>query len=118
MSFDVKITGLKEFIAKIDNKDDVKKALNTGIKKVVFFLEWEAKVFTPVDTWVLRNSYRQTYGDLTWKLFNIRNYWIFVHEGTRFIKSNPFLTNTVESAGKEVELIMNEEINAHLKILK
>lgn len=118
MSFEVKISWLEEFIKKIDDKGNVRKALNKGIKKVVFFLEWEAKVFTPVDTWVLRNSYRQSYGDLKWKLFNIRNYWIFVHEGTRFIKSNPFLTNTVEKAWKEVELIMNEEIQDSLSILK
>lgn len=118
MGFEVKVTWLEEFIEKIDDKGDVRKALNTGLKKVVFFLEGEAKVFTPVDTWILRNSFRQKYGNLTAKLFNIRNYWIFVHEGTRFIKSNPFLTKTVKKAWKEIELIMNEEIQDALKILK
>lgn len=118
MSFKLEISWLQEFIDKIDDKQSVKTALNKWIKKVVFFLEWEAKVFTPVDTWVLRNSFRQKFGSYTWKLMNIRNYGVFVHEGTRFMKSNPFMTKTVKKNAKEVNLIMNEEIWDFLSILK
>lgn len=114
----IEIKWLQEFIDKIDNKQEVTTALNRGIKKVVFFLEWEAKVFTPVDTWFLRNSYKQRYWNLTWSLFNTRKYGIFVHEGTRFIKWNPFLTKTVEKNQREVNLIFNEELSDNLKILK
>ena len=118
MWFTVKIDWLQEFIDKIDDKPEIRTALNTWIKKVVFFLEWEAKVFTPVDTWFLRNSFRQKYWNLKWKLYNIRKYSIFVHEGTRFIKSNPFMTKTIEKSWKEVNLIMNEELIDNLSILK
>ena len=118
MWISMKVEWLQEFIDKVDNKQEVKAALNKWIKKVVFFLEWEAKVFTPVDTWFLRNSFRQKYWSLSWKLFNIRKYGIFVHEGTRFIKSNPFMTKTVKKSWKEVNLIMNESLLDNLSILK
>lgn len=114
----IEIKWLQEFIDKIDNKNEVTTALNQWIKKVVFFLEWEAKVFTPVDTWFLRNSYKQKYWNLTWSLFNNRKYWIFVHEGTRFIKWNPFLTKTVAKSAREVNLIFNEELTKDLTILQ
>lgn len=118
MGVELKVSWLKEFINKVSNKWEVTIALNIGIKKSLFFLEAEAKTFTPVDTWVLRNSYRESFWNLTWKIFNFRKYSIFVHEGTRFIKSNPFMTKTVEKAWKEVELIMNDELKWNLSLLK
>lgn len=118
MEVEIHIKWLKEFLAKIDKKWEVQEALNIWIKKIFFFLEWEAKVKTPVDTWVLRNSYRQEFKSLFWRLFNIREYGAFVHEGTRFIKSNPFLTETARESAREVNLIMNEELIANLKILR
>ncbi len=53
----IKVTWLKEFIAKIDDSQEVKTALNKWVRKVVFFLEWEAIPLTPIDKWFLRNSY-------------------------------------------------------------
>lgn len=113
----LEIKWLQEFIDKIDNKTEVTTALNKWIKKVVFFLEWEAKVFTPVDKWFLRNWYKQKYWNLTWKLYNIRKYAVYVHEGTKYFKWNPFLTKTAETSAREVNLIFNEELTKDLTIL-
>lgn len=114
---EIQIEWLDEFIQKIDTPWEVKEALERWIKKVIFFAEWEAKVFTPVDTWFLRNSYKQAFGNLTWKIF-IRNYWFYVHEWTRFIRANPFMTKAVEKNQNEFNLIMNEELQDNLSILK
>ena len=118
MWLNLKVSWLQEFIDKIDDKREVKTALNKWIKKVVFFAEWEAKVFTPVDKWFLRNSYRQKFWNLFGELYNIRKYGVFVHEWTRFIKANPFLTKTVKKNEKEFTLIMNEELLDNLSILQ
>lgn len=115
---EIKIEWLDEFINKIDTPWEIKEALERWIKKIIFFAEWEAKIFTPVDKWFLRNSYRQAYWNLMWRLFNIRNYWIFVHEWTRFIKSNPFMTETVDKNKTDFNEIMNEELNDSLSLLK
>lgn len=118
MWLNMKVSWLQEFIEKIDDKNEVRSSINKWIKKIVFFAEWEAKVFTPVDKWFLRNSYRQKFWNLYWELFNIRKYWVFVHEWTRFIKSNSFLTKTVKKNQREFNLIMNEELIDNLSILQ
>ena len=117
MWLNVKLSWLQEFINKIDDKPEVRAALNKWVKKVVFFAEWEAKIFTPVDKWFLRNSYKQRFGKLTWELYNIRKYWVFVHEWTRFIKANPFLTKTVRKNERKFSLILNSELMKNLSIL-
>lgn len=131
----IEIKWLQEFIDKIDNKKEVTTALNQWIKKVVFFLEWEAKVFTPVDNWFLVNWYKEKYWNLTWKLFNTLSYAAAVHEWHAqevwryvpvlkarlvqpFVKWNPFLTKTVAKSAREVNLIFNEELTKDLTILQ
>lgn len=116
MTISVEITWLQEFIDKIDNKRDVEFALNRWIKKVLYYAEWEVKIVTPVDKWFLINSFR-IIANKTWRLFNIRNYWVFVHEWTKFIKANPFMTDTVKRKKDKFNLIMNKELQKHLKIL-
>ena len=109
---------LEEFISKIDSKKEVEFAIDRGAKKIVFFMEWEAKIFTPVDTWVLRNSFRASKWSLGWVLVNFRDYWIFIHEWTRFMKWTPFMKKAIDENEQETTLIMNEELHHHLNILK
>jgi len=118
LNFEIKVNWLKKFIKKIDDRPEIQKWINKWIKKIIFFLEWEAIPFTPVDTWVLRNSYRQKFWNLFWRLFNIRDYWVFVHEWTRFIKANPFMTKALKKGEWKIEIIMNREINKSLSILQ
>lgn len=118
MLVSVKVDWLKQFINKIDWKPGVDNATNKGIRKVVFYLQWEAVVFTPVDEGVLRNSFRQEFSNLYWELFNFRNYGVFVHEWTKFIKKKqPFMTQAVESASPKVETIMSAAMSEHLTLL-
>lgn len=109
---------LNEFIEKIDSAREVNTALNKWIRKVVFFLEWEAIPLTNIDKWFLRNWYREKFWNLEGTLYNIRDYDIFVHEWTRYMKWNPFLTRTVDQNKKEVEIVMNEDLKNNLTILQ
>lgn len=118
MSLNVQVNWLKEFIKKIPDTKEVNTALNRWIKKVVFFLEWEAIPLTPIDKWFLRNSYKQIFWNLEGTLYNFRKYAIFQHEWTRFIKWNPFLQKTIDKNENEIALIMNWELWKNLSILK
>ena len=118
MSYTVKTIWLQEFIDKIDDKREVTNALNKGIRKVVFFLEGEAIPLTPIDKGFLRNSYKEKFSNLEGTLYNTRKYGIFLHEGTRYIKANPFLEKTIDQNKREVELVMNEELQHNLSILQ
>jgi HK97 gp10 family phage protein len=122
-------------------KIKVDRVLNTWIKKSIITTQRKAIQETPVDKWVLRNSYRTEFKNLEAMLYNTRKYWIFVHEGTKpheikinkkralsdgktlfwkrvwhpWTKANPFLTRTTQQVEPQVIKIMNSEI---LKALK
>jgi len=117
LNFQIKVNWLEQFIQKLDSKPEVARWINKWIKKIIFFMEWEAIPFTPVDKGILRNSYRQKFSNLFWRLFNIRDYGVFVHEWTRFIKANPFMTKALKKWEWKIEVIMNNEINKSLSIL-
>ncbi len=118
------------------------KVMNRSIKKAIIFLRGEATKETPM--WVagdLRRWYREKFKNLEGKLYNIRKYWYFVHEGTRphwtsirnlddwarirwipvralqisiarkGTKANPFMTKTIEKSEKKVIRIIDKEIS-------
>ena len=112
--FEIKTEWLTEFIQKLADLN-AKDSIDRGIKKGIYLLEWLSKIETPVDTWVLRNSYRTEFLPWIWKLINFREYWLYVHEWTKYIKWNPFLERAVQKwenwlvaiFAKEVDLLLN-----------
>lgn len=74
------IDGMDEFFRRI-GEFSVRKVLNKSIKKSIFTLERKAKIETPVDQGILRNSYESRFTDLEGRLRNFREYGIYVHEG-------------------------------------
>ena len=60
----------------------VDKLIQRWIRKSILFFERELKIETPVDTWKLRNTYKQEYGKNFWKVLNYSKYWYDLHEWT------------------------------------
>lgn len=119
MNISIKVSWLEEFIEKVSKAwGQVAPAMDRWIKKAIFYLEWEAITKTPVDTGTLRNSYKEKFSSMYWVLYNIRKYGVYVHEGTKFIRWNPFLTDTAKREAGKVSLIMNKEMYKYLSILK
>jgi len=65
----------------------ISKTINDSIKKSIFYLERELKLTTPVDTWLLRNSYETEFTELEWNIRNFREYWIYVEWRKGFVQS-------------------------------
>lgn len=111
---EIKTEGLTDFIQKLSDMN-AKESIDKGIKKGIFFLEGLSKIETPVDTGILRNSYRTEFLTWIWKLINYRDYGLYVHEGTKYMKGNPFMERAVEKwewwlvaiFSKEVDLLLN-----------
>lgn len=114
---DIEINWLDDLVKKLWALK-VSNALHTWIKKWVIYMEWVAKKETPVDTWLLRNSYETRFSQLKWQLVNTRSYWPMVHEWHWFYQWNPFLTRTAEKSEDKVTMIMNKEIEKLLLTLK
>lgn len=113
---DIHYEWLNDFVVKMKNVN-WKEAINTAIKKSIYTLEREAKIQTPVDTGILRNSYTTEFSDLVGRLINFREYGIYVHEWWKFYKWNPFLTRTMENTMDEIETIFSKEYDALLEKL-
>lgn len=114
---DIQFDWLNDFVQKI-MKYDWRKAINSAISKSIFVIEREAKIQTPVDTWILRNSYITEFDDLIWRLINTREYWLYVHEWTRFFQWNPFIQRAVENTDEKVTMIFSKEYDDLLATLQ
>ena len=106
----IEIKNINDLVKKIGAMN-TKKAIDTAIKKSIFMIERTAKINTPVDTWLLRNSYETEFRDLTWTLRNFREYAPFVE----FRRG--FLQKTLEEEEWNVRDIFDSEIDILLKTL-
>ena len=84
MEINIDFEWLDEFLKKIWALT-VQKTLDKSIKKSIFLLEREAKVRTPVDTGLLRNSYETKFRPLEWQIRNFREYAPYVEARVGFL---------------------------------
>ena len=101
ISFDTK--WFDEFLKKIWALT-VQKTLDKSIKKSIFLLEREAKLNTPVDTRLLRNSYETRFSSLEWRLRNFREYAPYVESRVGF------LAETKDQTEWKIQKIFEDDI--------
>jgi len=101
-------------------KDIAVKSIKDWIRRTTLFLEVEATKRTPVDTWLLRASHRVSFSNswFTWSIKNTRLYWLFVHNWTKYQKSQPWMSNTVKENDKQIQTVFNYELNKLFNKLK
>lgn len=105
-----KIEWIDEFLKKIWELS-VQKVLNKSIKKSIFTLEREAKLVTPVDTWLLRNSYETNFENLEWRLRNFREYGVYVEARVWFME------RTINDNESKIYAIFEKDIEEFLNDL-
>lgn len=79
------------------------KELDKAIAKSIFAIQGSSMVNTPVDTGRLRASHQTLFAPLRGILDVTAGYALFVHEGTRYMKSRPFLLDAVNTHEKDVD---------------
>lgn len=87
----------------------LRKSLNRSIKKSIILLERNAKIETPVRTWLLRNSYETKFEDLTWTLRNFREYAPAVHFWY-WQRPNPFMERAVAKTEWNIQKIFENDL--------
>ena len=110
MEIRANIEWIDDFLKKIWELS-VQKVLNKSIKKSIFTLEREAKLITPVDTWLLRNSYETNFKDLEWRLRNFREYAPFVEWRVWFMEQ------TLNDNESRINEIFKQDIEEFLQDL-
>ena len=104
------IKWMDELLKKIGEMS-VSKVLNKSIKKAIFLTERDWKKNTPVDTWLLRNSYETQFADLEGRLRNFREYWPIVEA------RQGFLSRTLTQVEPKVYRIFENDIQEFLQDL-
>ena len=94
--------------------DKVVRAIGNVIQKTAYLIERGAKVNAPVDTGRLRSSISASIRPMTATIAANVNYAVFVHEGTRYMASRPFLFD----ATRDVEPQIDSLVLSELKVLE
>lgn len=77
--------------------------VNKAIARSLIQIERSSKMNAPVRTGYLRASHTTRLSNLRGEIEPMAKYAIYVHEGTRFMRSRPFLFDAVKDNEKFVE---------------
>ena len=114
----LEIQGSQELINQL-NSLNIEDALDKWLRISMIGIENNTKKETPVDTWILRNSFETNFPTkLTGVLNNFREYAIYVQEGTKRIEANDFLGRGVEASEEFIEKAFNKQIDLLLDSLR
>lgn len=97
----LKVEGLKEVLSNFAKAPAmVKRELNNALDSMAIYLQGQSKIESPIKTGRLRSSiYYQTDHNSFYAMVATNVYYaIFVHEGTRYIKANPFMARAASKS--------------------
>lgn len=89
----------------------MRQELAMAIKRIVFVIGRQSRINTPVDTGRLRASTYERFTGLSGEVGTNTTYDFFVHEGTRFMKAQPYLRLAVEGSQPEVDQTFTQAVN-------
>lgn len=89
----------------------MRKELDIAIRKSIINIQAQSKLNTPVRTGRLRSSTYIRFQPLYGEVGTQTNYDMFVHEGTRFMRSRPYLRMAVESEQSDTERFMTQAVD-------
>lgn len=95
-----------------DAPEKIERIMQNVIYKGAFLIERESKMRAPVDTGRLRASISTDIRPMTATISTNTNYAVYVHDGTRYIKSNPFMKDGAASADQQIGAIIEDEIKS------
>lgn len=111
VQIDINVLGAKELAKYLgDMPRELNKALSVVIRRSAFLIQRFSKKRTPVDTGYLRNSIFVIKDTLGAIISTNTDYAVYVHEGTRYVRSRPFMRWGVDDASKDIEDVFSEEI--------
>ena len=77
--------------------------VNKAIKVSIFDVQAKAVPMTPIKSGDLRRSYTTTFSNLRGILWPNIEYALYVHEGTRYMRGRPYLTDGLRSAQSKLD---------------
>lgn len=97
---------------------DVQKFMRDEIYKIALLIERNAKQLTPVNTGALRSSISTSFliMGIGARVATNKDYAIFVHEGTRYMRSRPFMKKGAEFAEPQIAGQISKRIDSEFAL--
>jgi len=92
----------------------INKALKIAVKKSALLVERYSKMRSPFDTGRLASSINTRIGKFTATVSPTVDYANYVHDGTRYMRARPFMTQGLEDATTEIRSVFNRAIKGVL----
>ena len=90
---------------------EIRKELNMAIKMAGIRIQREAKIEAPVDTGNLRSQIKFTnLNNGQGVVGSYAKYSIYVHEGTKWQRSNPFMERAIDQSKGDLDIIFNNAV--------
>ena len=86
-----------------------------AVSRATFLVERQGKMEAPVDTGLLRSKTLGNIRGLVGSVQSFVNYATFVHEGTRYITGNPYLTRALKKSQSKIVDIFRSEVRRAIK---
>ncbi len=116
MEYSIKIKGLDKFRKALSQYPSIAKGyFAEAIAKSTLKAEGTIKKRTPVDTGLLRGTIYGVSSPAEGKVVPMQNYAMYVHEGTRYQRSQPFLVEGLSDAQGDIQRYFNEALEKTLK---
>lgn len=88
--------------------------LNRAIAKTLFNIQRKSMYRTPVDTGRLRASTSVQLYNLKGEVGTHTEYDVYVHDGTRYMRARPYLTQAVDAADPQTQKFFTDAVDAVL----
>lgn len=112
MNVAIEVKGLNSLVRNFATAPaEVRKEFNMAIKMAGIRIQREAKIEAPVDTGNLRSQIKFTnLNNGQGVVGSYAKYSIYVHEGTRHQRSNPFMERAIDQSKGDLDIIFNNAV--------
>ena len=116
MEIKITLRNEKEIMRYLETRPQkMKEELNRAVKKSVFAIERQTKIYAPVRTGRLRSSVRSRSYDLKGEVGVGVRYAIFVELGTRYFGGRYFLTRAIKTMTRAIQSFFKTAVKNTLK---
>lgn len=112
MQVAIEVKGLDKLVRDFATAEpEIKKELNTAINFAGVRIQREAKIEAPVRTGNLRSQIRfKNTNNGHGVVGSYAKYSIYVHEGTRYQSSNPFMERAIQQSKPDLDIIFSNAV--------
>lgn len=112
MRVGIEVNGINSLVKNFATaSSEVRNEFNLAIKMAGIRIQREAKIESPIDTGNLRSQIKFTnLNNGKGVVGSYAKYSVYVHEGTKHMRANPFMERAIDQSKGDLDLIFNNAV--------